>query len=52
MNPSEALFDFNLAPLKRRRDISMLGFLHGIVLKDAPELVVVVVGRSNLIGIR
>ena len=36
MSASEALFDFNLAPLKSRRDISMLGFLHRIVLKDAP----------------
>ena len=36
MSASEALFDFNLAPLKSRRDISMLRLLHRIVLKDAP----------------
>ena len=36
MSPSEALHDFNLAPLSSRRDISMLGLLHRIILKDAP----------------
>ena len=36
MSASETLLDFNLAPLRSRRDISMLGLLHRIVLKDAP----------------
>ena len=34
--PEEALARFNLAPLTARRDISMLGLLHRIVLGKAP----------------
>ena len=37
LSPEEALLDHNLAPLKARRDISMLGFLHRISIGDAPR---------------
>ena len=37
ISSAEALLDYNLAPLTSRRDISMMGLLHRIVLGDAPE---------------
>ena len=36
LSASEALHQFNLAPLCSTRDISLLGLLHRVVLKDAP----------------
>ena len=36
LSQSEAFVQFNLAPLSLRRDISMLGLLHRIVLSEAP----------------
>ena len=36
MSASEALLEFNLAPLKSRRDMDMLGLLHRVILNDAP----------------
>ena len=37
MSDTEALRKFNLAPLGARRDMAMLGLLHRVVLKVAPE---------------
>ena len=36
LSRSEAFTNFNLAPLSVRRDISMLGLLHRVVLGEAP----------------
>ena len=36
VSASEALLEFNLAPLSSRRDIDMLGLLHRVILNDAP----------------
>ena len=33
----EALMEFNLAPLRTRRDVAMLGVLHRTVLDKGPE---------------
>ena len=37
LRDEQALLDFNLAPLRCRRDIAMLGLLHRVALREAPS---------------
>ena len=37
LSVDEALLHFHLAPLAARRDIAMLGLLHKVALRSAPE---------------
>ena len=37
VSKKDALFNYNLAPLKARRDIGMLGVIHRAVLGEGPE---------------
>ena len=40
LDPSRAAFEFNVLPLTTRRNISMLGFLHNVVLRDCHRRVI------------